>query len=123
MKILGRNHALILGYGLYRNHTENPWFRIRDINDALPVDNKPIPPSSFTVARNEMKQNSLVETSSGEENLVEGMLYVVRNKGLTVPGMLEIPIAIEAFLEHTDFEERLLRIVTGTGRIATSLPE
>ena len=144
MKSIGRNQALILGYGLYRNHTEEPWFRARELNDSFPNDElhpyKPINGSAFNFARNALREQKMVETKRGEvvspgapsghrfvratelgeEFLLDSVLYSVRNRGLTVPSLLEIPESIDAFLHYTDFEQRLVAVVTGIGITATS---
>ncbi|MEK7602641.1 MAG: hypothetical protein AAB459_00155 [Patescibacteria group bacterium] len=144
MKAIHRNEALILGYGLFRNHTEEPWFRCGDINQAMTNDEnhpyKPIPPGSFTLVRNRLRDASMIETwrgdsngpgapsehrfvkvtDLGEELLIGGVMYMVRHKGLTVPAILEIPEAINAFLAYTEFETRIVQDIIGVGGLAIS---
>lgn len=70
MANIGRNKALVLGFGFYINYEtpDDPWFNHRDLNLAIPEDKELMPKPSFTKTRERLHNDLLIETK-GEEGL------------------------------------------------------
>lgn len=125
----------IVGFGFARNRTDDPWFRLRDLNEALYGTSARhlIAPSrsGYSEALTDMEAEGVVDTKlaargepgrrgrlarvtpDGEDVLLENVVYSVTHRGLTVPELLHIPKAVNAVLYKSDFPARLFNAVSG----------
>ncbi len=129
--------AVILGYGLYRSTTDDPWFTTRELITAMevsPLSPKPFDRNGLTrrmgglAALQYLEYDRLTKathrgqtpyygciTPMGEDALVEGLVYFVRQPRppLTLAEVLAIPESVISVIERSNFHERLLEVVTG----------
>lgn len=124
----------IIGYGLYRNTIDSPWFIGKDYADAVPESSFKkmlLPsPSGFTNIRQHMVELGymeldqitglggrpraamrVLETAKGP--FIDYLLQKVTHSGATLPEQLLIPESIDSILQNTDFLQRLVTQVSG----------
>jgi hypothetical protein len=141
---LSRTSTLVLGFGYFRNRTEDPWFKNRDLLNAIPEGpaKRLIMPSKSHYSKwlREFIGLGLVEgrsnagegfgapsnqsyakvTEEAEELLLESTTYSVTNQGLTVPDLFHIPQVAETILQDSDLIERVIKQISGLGSLAVN---
>ncbi len=126
----------LLGYGLYRNSIEQPWFSRPEFVDAIPDSpfKSQITPSRSHVfeVQQRLADAGLMVLSTSEpgsrpgkpvtlmqvtglagESFIDELLDRVTKKGATLHQTLLVPQSVEFVLSGMDFRERLIEKVAG----------
>jgi hypothetical protein len=132
--VFSKLSAPVVGFGLYRNGTDNPWFTAQEYAKAVPESSFKkflLPsPSGFTNIRKLLTEQGFMETEqiprrngrpsiamhvlkAAEEPFVDYLLQKTTNAGLSVPEMLLVPESVDYILDTTDFLQRLFTQVSG----------
>ena len=132
--------APIVGFGLYKNATDNPWFTAQEYAKAVPESsfkNFLLPsPSGFTNIRKLLTEQGFMETDqiprrngrpsiamhvlkTAEEPFIDYLLQKTTNTGLSVPETLLVPESVDYILDTTDFLQRLFTQVSGRAGTVT----
>ncbi len=134
---LPRFGVLFLGYGYYRSHTDQPWFRRRDVVNAMPdshYDHR-LTPSAPRISRliraydaagfivskqteaghkgRPTAYDQMSVTPQGEDILLTSLTYSVTNKGETLQELLILPEVNQIVVDEGELVARVLHQICG----------